>query len=132
PVGAAAGSGDPRRTRRRNDSLRHSQDELLQGPAGAVVGGVGAFEGEVEVEKPAVELAGAAAGELDEALFGGGDVAEGPVAEAGLRKGVAEGDFAAGALGLLEDAGGGGVAAERPGERADEGQRMLAGVQQSV
>src|SRR5262245_8852392 len=110
----------------------HPQYELFQGPPGSVILRVGTFEREIELEQPAIELASTLTTELHQAFFGGGQVADRPVAEASLRQGLAQPDFAAGALGLREKPRRRGVSAERSRQRADDGQRMLAGVQQAV
>jgi len=61
----------------------HTQYKLLEGPAGAVILGMAAFEGKVELQEPAIELAGPVAAKLNQTLFGRGQVAERPIAKAG-------------------------------------------------
>ena len=85
-------------------------------PSGAVVLRVAAFERQIKFQQPAIELGGTAAAELDQAFLGSRDVADRPVAKAGLREGFAERNFAPRAFRLLKYASCDGVAAERPGK----------------
>ena len=124
--GSATGSSRGRRL------LAHAKNQLFQNEAGTVLLGVTPLHGEVGFDQPAVELAGPIPTELLQAVFGLFDRTDRPVPKTGGDQGVAQAGAIAAAFGLLEELGRGGIAPERPGDGAEQSQRVFAGLEQAV